>query len=648
MSELLKQDTRSASRIAGGPGIRILAGAEAARMGTWGIDDRYADLTGRWHETSPETRAALLAAMGIDPETPAPAEPPVRVIPAGQSAPISAPAELRLEDGTVLRVEDAVPPDLPLGYHDLCPLDGGPAVRLIVSPLRCFLPEGLRTWGWVVQLYTLRSAASWGMGDLDDLARLNRWSAGLGAGIVLVSPLSASNPLVPQEASPYFASSRRFRNPLYLHIESVPGADAAGLELDPIVEAGRALNRSRYVERDAVFQLKRAALELLWNRFAGDAAFDAYCVEQGSALREFATYCALAEHHGCTWHHWPTEHQRPHSAAVARFAAEHVRRVRYHQWQQWLLDRQLARAAAALPIMHDLPIGVDPNGADAWAWQGVLATGVTVGAPPDDYSTEGQNWSLPPFVPHKLRAARYEPFIQTIRANLRRAGALRIDHVMGLFRLFWIPENASPGAGTYVRYPAEDLLAIVALESHRARAFIVGEDLGTVEPGVREQLAERNVLSYRLLWFEPRPPEEYPELALAAVTTHDLPTIAGLWSRADMRHQQEIGLQPNARGMDAMRERLRAVTGVTDDVSVPEIIARTHQALSRAPSAVITATLDDTLAVEERPNIPGTMRQWPNWRLALPKSLEALERDPLARAVAGALARDRLAMRNER
>lgn len=609
-------------------------------MGTWGIDDRYADLTGKWHETSPETRAALLAAMGIDPESPEePAQPPVRVISARQPVPISAPAELRLEDGAVLRLEDAVPPNLPLGYHDLCPLDGGPVVRLIVSPQRCFLPEGLRTWGWAVQLYALRSAASWGIGDLDDLARLNRWSAQLRAGIVLINPLPAPNPLLPQEASPYFASSRRFRNPLYLHIETVPGADTAGLDLERIAAAGRALNTARRIDRDAVFQLKRAALELLWGRFAGDAAFDAYCVEQGPALREFATYCALAEHHGSTWRAWPSEHRRPDSAAVTRFAAEHAPRVRYHQWLQWLLDQQLARAAAELPIMNDLPIGVDPNGADAWAWQGVLAMGVTVGAPPDDYSAEGQDWSLPPFVPHKLQAARYEPFIQTIRANLRRAGALRIDHAMGLFRLFWIPEGASPLHGTYVRYPVEDLLAIIALESHRARAFIVGEDLGTVEPGVREVLADRNVLSYRLLWFEQRPPEEYPALALAAVTTHDLPTIAGLWSGADLRCQQEIGLRPNARGANAMRDRLRALTGVTEDAPVAQVIEAAYQVLARAPSAVITATLDDALAVEERPNIPGTTTQWPNWCIALPKSLEALPGDPLASAVARALAK---------
>jgi 4-alpha-glucanotransferase len=257
----------------------------------------------------------------------------------------------------------------------------------------------------------------------------------------------------------------------------------------------------------------------------------------------------------------------------------------------------------------------------------VLATQVTVGAPPDQYNTLGQDWGLPPFIPHKLRAAAYEPFRQTIRATLRHAGGLRIDHVMGLFRLYWIPQGMDPSLGAYVRYAADELLAIVTLESQRARAVVVGEDLGTVEEEVRERLATHRLLSYRLLWFEADPPARYPELALAAVTTHDLPTVAGLRSGADLRTQQQLGLR-------AIAERLRAMTGRSKQAKVHEVIVRAHQLLAEAPSVVVTATLEDALAVEERPNMPSTTAEWPNWSLALPTPLGDLETQALTRAVA--------------
>jgi 4-alpha-glucanotransferase len=269
----------------------------------------------------------------------------------------------------------------------------------------------------------------------------------------------------------------------------------------------------------------------------------------------------------------------------------------------------------------------------------VLATQVTVGAPPDQYNTLGQDWGLPPFIPHKLRAAAYEPFRQTIRATLRHAGGLRIDHVMGLFRLYWIPQGMDPSLGAYVRYAADELLAIVALESQRARAVVVGEDLGTVEEEVRERLATHRLLSYRLLWFEADPPARYPELALAAVTTHDLPTIAGMWSGTDLRTQQRLGLRPNEAGLREIAERLRAMTSLPMRAKIHEVIVRAHQLLAEAPSVVVTATLEDALAVEERPNMPSTTAEWPNWSLALPTSLGDLETQALTRAVADTLRR---------
>jgi 4-alpha-glucanotransferase len=609
----------------------------------WGIDDGYEDALGTWRQTPTATRSALLAAMGADPAEPRPpATAPVHVLRSGQTLPLEGPAELRLEDGTVLRVDVALPPDLPLGYHELRALAGELTTQVIVRPDQCYLPVDWHTWGWTVQLYALRSAGSWGIGDLSDLRGLASWSATeLGAGILLLNPLHAATPVIPQQPSPYFPSSRRYRNVLYLCVEEVPGAVEAGIELERLAAAGRALTRERRIDRDAIFRLKMQALEHLWPHFGGDPAFDRYCHEQGTALQQFATFCALAEHYGRGWQAWPAEYRRPEAQAVARFAAERADRVRFHQWLQWLLDVQLARAVAELPLMQDLPIGVDPNGADAWAWQDVLATDVTVGAPPDKYNTLGQDWGLPPFIPHELRAVAYGPFRQTIRATLRHAGGLRIDHVMGLFRLYWIPPGTDPSQGAYVRYPADELLAIVALESQRAQAMVVGEDLGTVEEGVKERLAAHCLLSYRLLWFETEPPARYPELALAAVTTHDLPTIAGLWSGADLRIQRRLGLRPNEEGLREIRERLRAMTGLSAGANVDEVIVRAHQLLAEAPSVVVTAALEDVLAVEERPNMPSTTTEWPNWSLALPTQLEGLKTQASARAIADMLRRRR-------
>ena len=604
----------------------------------WGITDGFHDIAGVWHPTSDEARAAIRKAMGDVPPRP----PTVRVVREGAAGDLEGPAELTLEDGAVLRVTHRLPPDLPLGYHRLRRLRDDHAVRLIVAPRRCHLPDGTRIWGWAAQLYASRSRESWGIGDLADLRRLARWSAEtLGAGMLLINPLSAVTPVAPLQASPYYPSSRRFRNPLYLRVEDVPGADTSRVDLEGLARAGRALNARRRIDRDAVWELKRAALETLWATFADDGRFGRYRREIGPALREFATFCALAERHGAGWPGWPTEYRRPESTDVASFAAEHADRLGFHEWLQWRLDDQLARAAPPLRLMQDLPIGVDPGGADAWAWQDVLAAGASVGAPPDYHSTGGQDWGLPPFVPHRLAAHGYEPFIQTIRAAVRHAGGLRIDHVMGLFRLFWVPRGLTPQEGVYVRYPADDLLAIVALESRRAGAIVVGEDLGTVEDGVRERLAEHAILSYRVFWFEPEPPIRYPELALAAVTTHDLPTIAGLWTGADLEAQAAIGREPNRAAVAEMRERLRQTTGVAEGAPVTEVIERLHERLAEAPSVIVNATLEDALAVAERPNMPGTVDEWPNWSMALPEPLEAIEQSALPRAIARALSAGR-------
>ena len=510
----------------------------------------------------------------------------------------------------------------------------------MVSPGRCFLPDDLRTWGFAAQLYAARSRASWGIGDLADLARLGRWTRSLGGGVVMVNPLTAPTPVTPIEPSPYYPSSRRYRNPLFLRIEELPGWEGLPEEQRTrLTNAGAALNRRGEIDRDGIFRLKQEALEALFARFSSEQGFDWFYAGEGQALTDFATYAALAERHGKDWRRWPEDVRRPDGAAIAAFREEAAARIRFHAWTQWLIDGQLARASREIALVHDLPIGLDVAGADAWCWQDLMARDVSVGAPADEFNASGQDWGLTPFIPGRLRAAHYRPFIETIRAMLRHAGGLRIDHVMGLFRLFWIPRELGARGGAYVRTRADELLAIVALESMRAKAFIIGEDLGTVEAGVRERLHEQHMLSYRLLYFEPAPPAQFPELALSSVTTHDLPTIAGLWTGADLAALKRIGLDPNEEGTQALRDKLRRLGELADDAPAEAAIEATHRALAKAPSRILLATLDDAVAAPERPNVPGTVREWPNWSLPLPQTLEEIEEMDLPRRIAAALAR---------
>jgi 4-alpha-glucanotransferase len=397
---------------------------------------------------------------------------------------------------------------------------------------------------------------------------------------------------------------------------------------------GEALNKTSLIDRDRVFRLKMRALDALFRRFTGDPDCDRFVTAEGASLAEYATFCVLAEEHGGAWPQWPAAYRHPRSPAVRRFAAARSERRRFHQWIQWHLDRQLRGAAHHVPVMQDLPIGIDPTGADAWAWQDVLAQGMHVGAPPDEFNTKGQDWGLPPFIPARLTQAAYRPFIETIRGSMRHAGGLRIDHVMGLFRLFWIPEGMSPADGAFVQNPVADLLAIIALESERAQAIVVGEDLGTVDPRARQLLRAAHILSYRLLWFEKKAPSSYPAQALAAVTTHDLPTVAGLWTGSDLAAQRRLRLNPNESGTREIRTRLARLTRSGERTPVADVVRRAYTVLSTAPSAVVTATLEDAAAVEARPNMPGTVREWPNWSQPLPVDLDVLARSPQTLAIA--------------
>lgn len=397
----------------------------------------------------------------------------------------------------------------------------------------------------------------------------------------------------------------------------------------------RSLDNDGLVDRDSIWPLKRAVLRDLFDRFADDEEFTRWRAEQDPALEQFATWCAMTDHHGADQHAWPAGLRRPDSPDVAAFASVHRGDVAFHGWLQRLMSCQLTEAAGDMTVVQDLPIGVDPGGFDAWAWTDLLATDVTVGAPPDPFNLRGQDWGLPPFVPWRLRQADYQPFIDSIRATIAAGGGLRIDHVMGLFRLWWIPSGAEPTRGGYVRYPADDLLDIVALESVRANALVIGEDLGTVEPGVRETLAARNILFYKLFWFEDDP-AQWPVSAMGALSTHDLPTVPGLWTGADLAEQRRSGVEADDDSTTALRDKLAAATGLPSTATVSDAVVAAYRVLGTAPCLLLGATLDDAVGARSRPNIPGTTER-ANWSVPLPVRLDDLPGHPGAAAVAAVL-----------
>ncbi|SOE03359.1 4-alpha-glucanotransferase [Blastococcus haudaquaticus] len=594
----------------------------------WGIDASWLDALDEEHQVAQATIDRLREVIG---RPPADLEERAPIVARPGDALEIDEADVVCEDGQVRHVDGELPTDFPLGYHWLQSPDGRRR-RLIVSPGRCWLPED-RSWGWAVQLYAARSRDSWGIGDLADLRAIRRMAADQGAGFLLINPLHAVAPTAGQEASPYLPATRRFRNPVYLRVSEVPGADGVDLEED----AGRALSDGSLIDRDAIWARKREVLMRIFFAHGGGEAFARWREEQGQTLQDWATWAAIVEEHGGDWHTWPEGLRRPGSRELAEYVQQHGAVVGFHAWLQWALDLQFTAATGDMTVIQDLPIGFAGGGADAWAWQDVLAEGVDVGAPPDAFNSQGQDWGSPPLIPWRLRDADYEPFIQSIRATMAGAGGLRIDHVMGLFRLWWVPSDGSAADGAYVRYPSEDLLNIVALESARANALVVGEDLGTVEDGVREAMAEHGVLSYRLLWFEDDDPSEWPAAAMAAVTTHDLPTVAGLWTGEDLEEQRE-----HDTGTDEELERGRTsllghLPGLAQGASVEEAVTRAHELLAQAPSTLLSATLDDALGELRRPNMPGTTDR-PNWSLPLPVLVEDLPSHPLLQQVAKTLA----------
>jgi len=555
-----------------------------------------------------------------------------------------------------------LPADLPLGWHELCAVlpdpsggtGGGPQVRrpLVVTPTALPLPPVLRdsrAWGFMTQLYSVRSRLSWGLGDLADLAELATWSArDLGAGFVLVNPLHAAEPVAPMEASPYLPTTRRFVNPVYLRVEDIrevgymPSTDRALVEWQS--ESMRALDDDPgELDRDAVWESKRAALETVFvqpRTYARQAAFEGFCRREGAGLVDFATWCALAERYGLPMTQWPEHARDPGSESVRQLREEMADRVEFHMWLQWCLDEQLGRAQAAaleagmpIGIVHDLAVGVHPVGADAWSLSSVLAQHVTVGAPPDAFNQQGQDWSQPPWRPDRLAEMGYAPYRDMLRTVLRHAGGIRIDHIIGLFRLWWVPSGLGPANGTYVRYDHEALIGILALEAHRAGAFVVGEDLGTVEPWVRDYLSERGILGTSILWFEknydtnePLPPQEWRELCLATVTTHDLPPTSGYLAGEHIELRERLGLLTRSveeetavdeREREAVLEQLRTLGLLASTGTERDQVEALHRFLARTPAKLLGVALADAVGDRRAMNQPGTHEEYPNWRLPL-------------------------------
>ena len=558
--------------------------------------------------------------------------------------------------------------ELPWGYHHLAIEPGDASILLVITPGRCWLPpalaEGQRLWGIAAQLYLLRSGTDWGIGDFGDLRKLVELAADHGADVIGLNPLHAMFPDSPEQASPYSPASRLLLNILNIDVTAVPellhcpemrnliASEAFGNN----VQACRAKHLVDYAE---VTAMKLSVLEKLFDATdpAPRRAFEGFRGERGEVLERSCLFLALREHFAredpshADWHVWPEEYRDPTSPAVARFAEENRHRLDFLAWLQWVADEQLGAAAAtardrgmAVGLYRDLAVGADRAGAETWADATAVVSGAQVGAPPDIYNPAGQNWELPPFHPRALREEGYRSFIQLVRANMRHAGGLRIDHAMGLQHLYWVPQGQKPSAGAYVRYPIEDLIGILALESHRHQCLVVGEDLGTVPEGFRERMAEANILSYRVLFFEQEPetgtflpPSAYPELALATVGSHDLPTLRGWWEGRDIDLKERLGLFPEvgeasrqrqARERDRMqllkalrREKLLPGGGEPD---IPALARAIHAFLARTPSVLAMAQIDDLTDEADPVNVPATSDEHPNWRRRLSMTLEEL------------------------
>ncbi|MCU1501386.1 MAG: 4-alpha-glucanotransferase [Ilumatobacteraceae bacterium] len=599
-------------------------------LDAWGIADGYFDIDGTWHETTDATRAVLRAAMG-DPQ---PAG-PQWFVPVGEAHQLHGACRLLLEDGEDRGVIDALPDDVPCGYHHLVPVDGGPTTWLVVPPRAC--PDAPFGWGVAAQVYSLWRRDGWGIGDLEDVAELGAAVAARGGVAALLSPLHAPAPTSPQEDSPYYPSSRRWLNPLLI---PVVGPPPAAVDNQPGGTIGR----------DLVWQAKRRALAARFASERDHPEWRRWAIGQGHELTAFCAYNVLAEDYGPDWRTWPDDVRRPDAPGVAARTADpsFAERLELHAWIQWVAADELQRAAdvaAGCALIGDLAVGCSPYSADTWIHQDLIAHGVTIGAPPDPFNAEGQSWGLPPLVPWRLRQAGFAPFIGLLRAAFTSMGGVRIDHVMGLFRQFWIPEGGGPADGAYVYLPHDELLALVCLEAHRAGAFVIGEDLGTVEPEVRSALAAVGMLGTKVLLFD-EDAETWPAANLGTVTTHDLPTVAGILAArtGDDDGDDEVrGVLHRLVGVSVdvpADVPADAAVDVAVDVPVVDVLVAAHAAIARSPARLVLATVDDLAGSRVRPNRPGTISSADsglpaNWshRLAA-SSADLLARSPGADIIA--------------
>ncbi|KYH45512.1 4-alpha-glucanotransferase [Branchiibius sp. NY16-3462-2] len=664
--------------------------------GVCGVATEYHDWTGNHVQVGSDTIRAVLGALGVvvsdDESARAALEdqrsaawrrtlPPVVVAREGWTPTVlihlphgeQFTAQVRLEDGGTVPVRTvehvvepltidkvligeaavALPGDLPTGYHLLeVKIAGQPpqTAEVIVAPNTLDLPDSLAqqpAWGLAAQVYSVRSERSWGLGDAADLAELGTWAASNAADFLLVNPVHAAEPIAPMEPSPYLPTSRRFVNPIYIRVEEVADIGYLGAAERQLIEwhadDARRLNEFDFLDRDAAWAAKRAALRVLHRgqrsgRHSRD--FAAFCAREGQALIDFATWCALAEKHGLPAGQWPRELHDPRSDAVAAARTELADEVDFHCWLQWVVQDQLASAhrearAAGMRVgvVHDIAVGVHPGGAEVWAGPEIFAAGVSVGAPPDDYNQLGQDWSQPPWRPDRLEQQAYRPLRDMLRTTLAMAGGLRIDHILGLFRLWWIPQGMKPTDGTYVRYDHEAMISVLVLEAHRAGAVVVGEDLGTVAPNVRDYLTDRGLLGTSVLWFErqqdgrtPRPPATYRKLALATVTVHDLPPTAGYLQGEHLQVRRRLGLltrdwseelAEDSAQRDAMVSALRGAGLLGQDASIEDIVEALYVYLAAAPSRLLGVSVNDLVGDVRTINQPGTNDEYPNWRLPI-------------------------------
>jgi 4-alpha-glucanotransferase len=583
--------------------------------------------------------------------------------------------------GWITRRRFELPVDLPPGYHELeVKIAGGAPDRclLIVSPERCYEPAaiqaGQRLWGVAVQLYTLRSRTNWGIGDFLDLRLLIRWMAACGAGFIGLNPLHALAPADAGRSSPYSASNRHFLNVLYIAVPAVPEFDTCAaarrrMAHPDIAMRLEALRAQSHVDYLGVADLKLEILALLYRDFRDrhmvplserGRAYLAFVADRGAPLQMHALFDALDRYFrvttGCAsgWSNWPAEFRDVNGAAVTRFAAEHPAEVQFYAYLQWLAYEQLQGAQAltrelGMPvgIYGDYAVGANPSGSETWIDQGSYSLGAEIGAPPDPLALMGQGWGTPPQDPAAMQAQRLSGFVRLIRDNMRCYGALRLDHVMSLCRLWWVPAGMSPSAGAYVHYPLQQLLTVLSLESARNHCLVVGEDLGVVPDEMRRAMPEFGLYHYKVLLFEKiegrfRRPDEYVKRALATVTTHDMPTLRSYWEGLDIALRRRLNLYPsidieNEVVLERERDRESLLSALQDQALSPRHPATTrepftaelahalHLYLARSSSILVALQIEDLLGMVDPVNVPGTDREYPNWQRKLTENVEHME-----------------------